>query len=151
MPRKKKPIDLAKVEMYAQLGMTTQHIAHLVGLSPSVFYDRMAKKPEIQETIDRGRATSAALLAQTVMKHAVLTLNPKTGQPVVPVDARLAIEALKKFAPLWKDNAQVEIHTTGQTTINQAQVVADELGDAAMQRMTKMYLKSRGYEVKEPK
>ncbi|MCA9813349.1 MAG: hypothetical protein KC483_10895 [Nitrosarchaeum sp.] len=62
MPRsdKKEILDshLKSIEAFAGLGLTNKEIAHILGISEARFYDRIKEKPEIAESIERGKATA---------------------------------------------------------------------------------------------
>jgi hydroxymethylpyrimidine pyrophosphatase-like HAD family hydrolase len=69
MPKKKKAIDIKKVEELAALGLSKQEIIYCLDMDQSTYYRNQKDSPELQVAYERGRAKGVMAVTQKLIKH----------------------------------------------------------------------------------
>lgn len=93
--------DLEQLQKFAAAGLTTEQMAHILGVGPATLDRRIADYPEIKDAINKGRSMAIFNVAASAYQQAISGKNPAMTMFYLKCRAR------------WKETSVTE-HTNAE-------------------------------------
>ena len=140
-PSKYPEIDLGMIRKLAELGMTNEEIAYILGIAPSTIYEYQKEHPEFSESLKKGKAVADEKITRSLYERALGYYHKEDkiflheGKPVIvptikhypPEVAALIYWTKNRMPGIWRDKVEFSGNVKTRPDLDYSKLSDEEL------------------------